>query len=148
MSFRAILILFTVAVLAAASWLILSGKKATVSTQGITKEARDVLDATQDYTDQQKEAFAGAVEGELEDMEDQIQGLRARSRAASGRARADLDKAVEDLERRKKAAAKKLAQLKSSKAQTWAKVKVGMTSAMKDLKVSYQRALGKTRERP
>ena len=62
--------------------MIYSGKKLDVSTKKVTKEAKEALQATQEYKAQQKQAFQKAMQGELAAMERQIDSLKAKSRKA------------------------------------------------------------------
>ena len=122
------------------AWLIFSGKKLEVSTKKVTKEAKEALQATQEYTAQQKQAFQKAIQGELVTMQRQIDSLKAKSRKASGQARTDLQQAIRELEQKKVVADHKLAKLQSSSAQAWADAQSALNEAMEDMQRSYQQA--------
>ncbi len=142
-SVRGIVILAIISIVAVTAWLWWSGKNPFVSPAGVSRETQEALEATKDYSDEQQKAFQSAVEDELEAMEDQLESMRAKTNAASGEARDELEEVLEDLEEKKRAAGKKLAQLKSANEQAWATVMSSMTAAMEDMQASYRRAVNK-----
>lgn len=140
MSGRGWVFLIIIVIMIGGGWLIFSGKKLEVSTKRVTKEAKEALQATQEYTAQQKQAFQKAMQGELVAMERHIDSLKAESRKASGQARADLQLAIQELEQKKAVAAQKLAKLQSSSAQAWTDASSATNKAMEDMKKSYEKA--------
>ena len=146
MSGRGWVFLIIIVIMIGGGWLIFSGKKLDVSTKRVTKEAKEALQATQEYTAQQKQAFQKAMHGELVTMERHIDSLKAKSRTASGQARADLQLAIQELEQKKAVAAQKLAKLQSSSAQAWTEAKSATNEAFEDMKQSYKKAAKRVRD--
>ncbi len=110
-------------------------------TEKITKEARDTIEATKEYTAQQKDAFQRKAHGELVAIQKQIIALRGKVGEASAATRAELQKSIADLEKKKDAAKNKLDELRSATNAKWAEVKSGVNDALDELKQSYQKAL-------
>lgn len=114
-----------------------------VDTEKIAKEARETIEATKQYTAQQKEAFQRKAHEELAAIQKQITALREKANEASAATRAELQKSIYELERKKEAAKNKLDELRAATDAKWSGVKSGMTSALEDLKNSYQKALSR-----
>ena len=113
---------------------------AFAGTETITKEAKETLEATKQYTMEQKEAFQRKAHEELAVVQKQIGTLREKGQAVSATARAELQKSIDELEKKKDAAKHELEQLKAVTDSKWAAMKANANSALEDLKNSYQRA--------
>ncbi len=98
------------------------------STEKISKEAQETIEATRQYTAQQKEAF-----------QRQITGLRGKITDASESARTELQSAINELEKKKDGAKEKLDELRSATDTKWHEVREGMNTALNELKHSYQK---------
>jgi signal transduction protein with GAF and PtsI domain len=106
----------------------------------VVREAQEAVTATKDYTIQQKDAFQRTVQTELDDMQVRIMQLRGQVEHASAEARADIQKAVGELEKKKDLAQKKAEDIHSATASSWEQVKSKTSSAMDDLRDSFTRA--------
>jgi predicted nucleic acid-binding Zn-ribbon protein len=115
--------------------------KTGTSAQDVKKETKEALEATKEFTLQQKEDFQKKIQAELDRMQQQIDHLRAKADHAKTEAQADLNIAIAELQRRKDAAGKKLQELESASEKAWGNIKSGLNTAMKDLEKSYKRAL-------
>lgn len=110
-------------------------------TDTITKEVRVTVDATKEYTAQQKEAFQQKAHEELIAVQKQITALQDKARNASVAARADLQASINELEKKKEAAREKLATLRVATDEKWNAVKSGVDAALDEIKSSYRKAL-------
>lgn len=128
------LVVIPVAVLAGASDGRVTGGK-------VIREAQEALTATKDYTIQQKDAFQRKIQAELDEVQVRIAQLRGQVEHASGEARADIQKAIGDLEKKKDVAKKKAEAIHSATASSWEQVKAKTAAAMDDLRDSLERAL-------
>lgn len=106
--------------------------KTGTSAQDVKKETREALEATKEFTLQQKEDFQKKIQAELDRMQKQIDHLRAKADHAKTEAQADLDKAIAELQKRKDAAGKKLQELESASEKAWGNLKSGLNTAMED----------------
>jgi peptidoglycan hydrolase CwlO-like protein len=107
----------------------------------VTKEAKDALDATKRYTIEQKDAFEKQVRGELDAIQAGISTLQGKINQASDETRADLQRAIDQLESKKTEAGKKLEDLHGATASTWSNLRDGMTGLLREMKRSYREAV-------
>ncbi len=127
-------------------WLLLGDRKPLVSTQDVSRETREALNTTKEYTAQQRAAFQKAMQRELKAMQVRLKTLKAKLAKASGKTRAELQQAIKDLEGKEHVAAKQLAALRLKGGSAWAKAKSGMHHAMEEMEDVYQQALSKVRD--
>jgi ribosome-interacting GTPase 1 len=106
----------------------------------VIRETQEAVTATKDYTIQQKDAFQRKVQTELDEMQVRITQLRGQVKHASAEARADIQKAIEELEKKKDLASKKVEAIQSATASSWEQVKSKTEAAMDDLRDSLVRA--------
>jgi ribosome-interacting GTPase 1 len=106
----------------------------------VIRETQEAVTATKDYTIQQKDAFQRKVQTELDEMKVRIRELRGQVKHASAEARADLQKAIRELEKKKDLANKKVKAIHSATASSWEQVKSKTEAAMDDLRDSLTRA--------
>jgi len=106
----------------------------------VIRETQEAVTATKDYTIQQKDAFQRKVQTELDEMKVRIRELRGQVKHASAEARADLQKAIGELEKKKDLANKKVKAIHSATASSWEQVKSKTEAAMDDLRDSLTRA--------
>ena len=107
----------------------------------VIREAQEAVTATKDYTIQQKDAFQRKVQTELDEMQVRITQLRGQVKHASGEARADIQKAIGEIEKKKDLAEKKAEAIHSATASSWEQVKLKTAAAMDDLRDSLNRTL-------
>jgi hypothetical protein len=96
--------------------------------------------ATKDYTIQQKDAFQRKVQTKLDEMQVRITQLRGQVTHVSAEARADFQKAVGELEKKKGLAQKKAEDIYSATASSWEQAKLKTSAAMDNLRDSFTRA--------
>ena len=106
----------------------------------VIREAQEAVTATKDYTIQEKDAFQRKVQSELDEMQARITQLRGQVNQVSAEARADIQKAIEEFEKKKDQANKKAEAIHSSTAFSWEQVKLKTAAAMDDLRDSLARA--------
>ena len=107
----------------------------------VIRETQEAVTATKDYTIQQKDAFQRKVQTELDEMKVRIRQLRGQVKHASAEARADIQKAIGELEKKKDLAHKKAEDIHSATASSWEQVKSKAAGAMDDLRDSLNRTL-------
>lgn len=115
--------------------------ESTASVEKVVKETQEAIDATKEYTAQQKEAFQRKAQEELVAIQRQIIVLRGKIEKASESARADLQTSLNELEKKKEGVKEKLDELKGATDAKWHEVKDGMNHALNELKHSYQKLL-------
>ena len=119
------------------------GAESTSGTEKIVKEARETLQATKEYTDQQKAAFQRKAQEELAALQQQITALRGKVEDASASTRTELQKSLNELEKKKDGVREKVDELRQTTDKKWQDVQDGMNSALHELKQSYQKLLSR-----
>jgi archaellum component FlaC len=120
-----------------------AGDQQPSTTDKVLRDAKEALEATKQYTLQQKEAFAKTVQVELNELQPKIAEFQKRTSAASAEARKDLQRAIQDLEKKKEEARRKLEEVNQSTSSAWSSLKDGLNAAVEDLKKSYHEAVSK-----
>ncbi|MDH5739310.1 MAG: hypothetical protein OEY77_03180, partial [Nitrospira sp.] len=105
----------------------------TASAEKVVKEAQETIEATKQYTAQQKEVFQRKAQEELVVLQGQILGLRETIGKASESTRADLQKSLNELEKKKEGVREKLDELKSTGDAKWHELREGLYTALNEL---------------
>ena len=113
------------------------------ATDRVIRDTKEAVEATKQYTLQQKETFQKAVQAELAEMQVKIAELQKKTHAASAEARTEMQKALQDLEHKKAEAGKQLEEVNASTSSAWSKLKDNMNAAVEDLKKSYTETVSK-----
>jgi len=113
----------------------------SVTGDTVVREAQEAVTATKDYTIQQKDAFQRMVQAELDEIQVHITQFRGQVNHASTEARADIQKAIVELEKKKDLATKRSQDVHSATASSWEQVKLKTAAAMDDLRDSVNRTL-------
>ncbi len=111
-----------------------------VTSNTVIRETQEAVTATKDYTIQQKDAFRRKVQTELDEMQVLITQLRGQVTHTSAEARADIQKAIEELEKKKDLANKKAEDIHSATASSWEQARSKTEAMMNDLRDSLTRA--------
>ena len=119
-----------------------AGEK-TVTPDTITKEARETIEVTAQYTAQQKEAFQRKAQEELEAIQKQMAALQGKADKASASARTELQKSIRELEVKKEAVKQQIDGLKLATDAKWNEMKAGVHSAIEEMHQSFQRLRSK-----
>jgi uncharacterized coiled-coil DUF342 family protein len=93
-----------------------------------------------EYTKQQKEQFQRKMQAKLNEYRKRIYELRVKADEMSAQVKDKVNRRLQDLEAKRKAADEKLAQLESSSDKAWAEIKEGLDQAVKDLDQAYKDA--------
>ncbi len=112
-----------------------------VTGETVIREAKEAVTDTKDYTIQQKDAFQRKVQAELDEMQVRITQLRGQVEHASASARAEIQKSIEELEKKKELASKKVQEIHSATASSWEQVQAKAVAAMDDLRESLNHTL-------
>jgi chromosome segregation ATPase len=114
--------------------------KSGVSAEDVKKETKEALGAAKELTVQQKEEFQKKMRDELDRIQREIDRLVFKANQAKKETRAELDKAIGELQKKKDATAKKLQDLESASGKAWGDLKSGLNASMEELEKSYTRA--------
>ena len=106
----------------------------------VIRETQEAVTATKDYTIQQKDAFQRTFQTEMDEMQVRITQLRGQVTHASAEARADIQKAIGELEKNKDLVNKKAQDIHSATASSWEQAKSKTEAMMDELRDSLTRA--------
>ena len=113
------------------------------TSENVHKETTEAWDAIKAYmVDKKHEAFAHGKEL-LHKADARIEELEGEAAKASGDTKAQYQKEIKDLKKKRANAAKKLDELEKSSASTWDSAKHGFAEAYKDLLDAYHEAAKK-----
>ncbi len=112
-----------------------------VDTEKIAKEARETIEATKQYAVQQKEAFQRKAHEELVAIQKQIIALRGKASETTAVTRTELQKSMNELEKKWGSAKNKLDEMRAATDAKWTDLKAVMNSALDELKNAYLKAL-------
>jgi hypothetical protein len=113
------------------------------TTDRVVRDTKEAVEATKQYTIQQKETFQKAVRSELIDLQARIVELQQKTNAVSAEARSEMQKALKELEGKKDGAKKELEEITESTSATWSRLKNGMNAALVDIRKSYKETVTK-----
>lgn len=124
-------------------WAFAGDQTRSSTTDTLIRDTKEAVQATKQYSIQQKEIFQKAVQSELAEMQIKIAELQKKTNAASAEARSDMQKALQELEHKKEEARKQLDEVNESTSSAWSKLKDNMNAAVDDLKKSYKEPVSK-----
>lgn len=124
-------------------WAVAGDQTQPSTTDTVIRDTKEAVEATKQYSIQQKETFQKAVQSELAEMQIKITELQKKTNAASAEARSDMQKAIQELEHKKEETRKQLDQVNESTSSAWSKLKDNMNAAVEDLKKSYTETVSK-----
>jgi gas vesicle protein len=109
-----------------------------VSANDLKQQTEEALDVTAQLAQQEKNDFQQAAQQELDDIKAELDALKHEAQSARGAAKQALQKQVQLLEEKWRAAEATLTALRMESAQTWAGMKEQVLAALADLRQSYQ----------
>ncbi len=111
---------------------------ATVSspadTGTMTKDVRETVEAVKEYTIQQKETFQRAAHEELTVVQQQIAVLRDKVGDMSASVRADLQEAINELEKKRDKIKEQLKTMQTTTDEKWHVIRSSIKTAIEELK--------------
>ena len=120
------------------------GGSGTNLSQKSSKQETEKESAKQDQSapkatdfDRQKDEFLKKAQDQLAQNDKQMDQLRNQAKTATNRKR--IDRALAQLEPKRRAAQKRLDELKSSSGAAWEDLKVGVNAAVNDLSAAFNR---------
>jgi ABC-type phosphate transport system auxiliary subunit len=109
----------------------------------IAREARETVEAAKEYTAHQKDAFQRKAQEELSAIQSQIETLRGKARNVSASTRAELQKSIDELDKKKEGVKDRLDALRDATDAKWHTIKTAVDTAFDEMKGSYQKALSR-----
>lgn len=115
-------------------------------TTGASSENAGTAEGTQSSAGRAKNEEQRAMEGELGKFGHRLEALKAQAGKLGGRAKAELEGLIQEVEKKMAVAEKRLEEFKSASAEAWREAKSKTDSALKDLEESYDRAISRLKE--
>ncbi|HET6676519.1 MAG TPA: hypothetical protein VFG71_14335 [Nitrospiraceae bacterium] len=102
------------------------------------RQAKEGFKAVKQDTSEQKEAFEKEVRRQLNAIQAGMATLQRKVNTASDETRADLQRAITQLESKKAEARKRLEDVHQASASTWSRLRDGMTDFLQEVERSYR----------
>ena len=118
-----------------------STNAATGSVDKLQEQARNAVPTSKEFITQQKHRWQKSYSDKLSKFDKQLADLKAKSSAASDKAKSDWNKALAQLEQKKDSAAQKLEQLKTASADKWQELRTNTETAFAELEKSFKDTL-------
>jgi len=115
--------------------------KAKVTAQDVKRETKEALKTTLAYTQQQKDEYQKRVETKIKEYDQTIDELKKKAAVLKKDKKAELDKKIEELQKKRTSASKKFQDLKSASGKAWEDLKDGMDASMNELEHAFKRAI-------
>ena len=113
-----------------------------VTKEDVRRDAGQALNTASDFANQSKEEFQNKLDARLKELDTEMAALREKGRDLQGDAKADWERKMADLEKKRDAARAKLAEVGQSSAEAWKDVQQGAQSAWEDLDKAFHEASG------
>ena len=117
-----------------------SSQSTTVTAGDVKQKVSEAAGTAADYAEQQRRQFVADAQRQLDGIDAKIVEWKAKAKDAKADAKTAMDESLRELEKQRKEAADKLAELKSSGADAWENVKQGFQNALDKLRDSYEKA--------
>ena len=111
-----------------------------VSSQDVMQDAQHTADTAAKFAQQEKEDFIKASRQQLDEVKQDVAGLKRQAKEAKGDSKAKVDGQVDALERKWKLAELRMEELQQAGGDSWKDLKQGMSDALAELRESYEQA--------
>ena len=119
---------------------VLSLSAFAASTEKIKEKASETADATADYAHQTKEEFRKSMEKQLALLKEQISKLQTKASQATGSAKGQLDKQLQDLEVKRGNVNHELDSASKKTGKAWEEMRTALVKAMDDIETGFKKA--------
>ena len=111
-----------------------------VTEDDVRRDAGQAVDTATEFARQSKDEFETKLADRLEQLDKEIDELRARGRDLQGEAKAEWDRKMADLETKREKARLKLEEVRRSSGEAWKDIRQGAQSAWEELDKSFRDA--------
>lgn len=113
-----------------------------VTSGTVKRETAEAVEAAKAYSAQERAQVEQKVQAELDELQAGIQRLQERMDQMSADTRRRAEASLEDLERRKDEARKRLEEIRIAGETTWDRLRQGLESSITDLRTRFRRLFG------
>jgi hypothetical protein len=100
----------------------------------VKNDLRNAAETAKDYTYQHRDEYQKKMNGVMHDLDEQIEELKEKARAASADAKTRYDRELADLARQRDALRDRLTRLRAAAPDVWTDIKSGVSAAARDLR--------------
>jgi TolA-binding protein len=119
-----------------------SGSRAMSAQESATKQGtKHGVPATKAEAGREKKAYQKKAQERLDQLDKQIDELKAKAQKAGENSKKQLDKSIADLQPKERAAEKSLKELREASWNTWQDAKTQFNTAVNFLQKAYDRAV-------
>lgn len=109
----------------------------------LSRDVREAIKTAGAYSHDKKEEFEKTVQGVIDDVDDRIDDLRVRAKAAGAEAKGELNEQIRELQQKRDELGRRLDRARPAARDAWNDLKAGVSGAAEDL----GRALDRFRDR-
>ena len=91
----------------------------------------------------EKKSYLAKLSGKLNDLDNKLDELKAKAVSSAGTAKAEYEKTIDDLRRKRKEAEEHLKKLKTASEEGWKELKRGTRKTIESMTKSIDNAIGK-----
>lgn len=106
----------------------------------MSEKTNEALNATIEYTHEQKEEFQAHMKMKLDSVHEEIIALKSKMNKAKSKVSENLKDKIEELEKKEKSLQNDLESMKTKSDKAWGHMKNGMSKAWDEFSDSYQKA--------
>jgi TolA-binding protein len=112
-------------------------KETKVTSTDVKKEVKEAVNTARAYTQQQKEDYQKQIEGKIRDYDQKLEELKVKAKEVKGETKAEFNRQMDQLRKKKEEASQKLKEMKSATGQAWEDLKSGAEAALDDLEKTF-----------
>ena len=109
----------------------------------VKKKAVETYTATKEYTIEQKNEFVSSLKNELNELDRDIAVMKAKASTKTDEANKEIKLQIESLEKKRAELNVKIDKLSSASKSAWTELRLGVQSALKEMKTSFNKATEK-----
>jgi hypothetical protein len=113
-------------------------KETELTLKNVKKEAIEPVKA---YSQQQKEQYQEQIEAKIKGYDQNVDELKEKAKGVKGEAKAELNRQMDELRKKKEAASQKLKKMKTATGKAWEDLKSGAEAALEDLEKTFKQIM-------
>jgi superfamily II RNA helicase len=116
-------------------------KEPEVTSKAVKKEAKEAVETAKAYTQQQKKEYQEQIEAKIKGYDQNLDELKVKAKGVKGEAKAEFNRQMDELRKKKEAASQKLKEMKSATGRAWEDLKSGTEAAVEDLEKTFNQMI-------
>lgn len=116
-------------------------KESGVTSTDVKKETQEAVKTAKAFSQQQKEQLQDQIEAKIKGYDKNVDELKEKARGVKGEAKAELNRQLDELRKKKEETSRKLKEMKSATGKAWEDLKTGIETALEDLEKTFQQMM-------